>query len=65
QIAQTLELEAQLWLLQLMHHSYWQAWHQPQVHPRLERSLLQLSSYVQPRLVWEVLLWELSSWSSF
>ncbi|MDX1976902.1 MAG: DNA polymerase III subunit delta', partial [Pseudanabaenaceae cyanobacterium bins.68] len=46
QIAQTLELEAQLWLLQLMHHSYWQAWHQPQVHPRLERSLLQLSSYV-------------------
>lgn len=60
QISQTLELETQLWLLQLMHHSYWQTWHQPQIHQRLERSLLQLRSHVQPRLVWEVLLWNLS-----
>ncbi len=62
QINQTLESEQQYWLLDYLQHCYWQ----PQVgyDPTpilltLEKAKTALRSYVQPRLVWEVILMQL------
>ena len=58
QIAQTLEPESQLWLLDYLQQSRWQ---QGQIFgmEQLELARKQLLSYVQPRLVWEVTLMNL------
>jgi DNA polymerase-3 subunit delta' len=58
-IAQTLDTEAQLWLVNYLQHCYWQSQHQPVMIQRLEQARKYLLSYVQPRLVWEVTLLEL------
>ncbi|HEY9738638.1 MAG TPA: DNA polymerase III subunit delta' [Trichocoleus sp.] len=56
QIAQALDTEAQLWLVDYLQHRYWQqnasAGRQDLHH--LEQARRFLRSYVQPRLVWEV-----------
>lgn len=56
-ITQTLDTEAQLWLLDYLQHRYW---HQGQAAETaiasLEKARTYLLSYVQPRLVWEVTL---------
>lgn len=63
QLAQALEVEAQIWFLGYLQHCHWN----PQrlrssqsVLQRLEQARLQLQRSVNPRLVWEVLLLELS-----
>jgi DNA polymerase III subunit delta' len=64
-ISQTLDTEAQLWLLDYLQHRHWQHhWHQ---NPTQTQSLLSnfeqarkyLRSFVQPRLVWEITLMHL------
>ncbi|MEM9486108.1 MAG: DNA polymerase III subunit delta', partial [Cyanobacteria bacterium P01_F01_bin.116] len=58
QIAQTLEPESQLWLLDYLQQSRWQQGHS-QGMEQLELARKQLLRYVQPRLVWEVTLMNL------
>lgn len=58
QIAQTLEPESQLWLLDYLQQSRWQQGHS-QGLDQLEIARKQLLRYVQPRLVWEVTLMNL------
>ena len=55
QIAQTLEIDSQLWLLDYLQQSRWHRG-QGQGLQELEIARKQLLSYVQPRLVWEVTL---------
>ncbi len=56
-INQTLDTEAQLWLLDYLQHRYWQqGLSQAAELAALERARSYLLSYVQPRLVWEVTL---------
>ena len=57
-ITQTLDTEAQLWLVDYLQQCYWQSGQFSQVNAlrRLEEARRHLLSYVQPRLVWEVTL---------
>ncbi|MBE9135889.1 DNA polymerase III subunit delta' [Nodosilinea sp. LEGE 07088] len=61
QVAKTLDTEAQLWLLDYLLNWYWQ--HHPTESPRwlpqLEAAKGYLRRFVQPRLVWEVMLMSL------
>lgn len=59
QIVQTLEPESQLWLLDYLQQSLWQQGH---IHgmDQMELARKQLLRYVQPRLVWEVTLMNLT-----
>lgn len=59
-IDQTLDTEAQLWLVDYLQHCYWQYQHQPTIIQQLEQARKYLLGYAQPRLVWEVTLLELS-----
>ncbi|MEL6158967.1 MAG: DNA polymerase III subunit delta' [Cyanobacteria bacterium J06554_11] len=54
-ITQALDTEAQLWLLDYLQHRYWQQGASADL-TGLETARRQLLSYVQPRLVWEVML---------
>ncbi|MBD0335054.1 MAG: DNA polymerase III subunit delta' [Cyanobacteria bacterium Co-bin13] len=56
QIAQLLDTEAQLWLVDYLQHCYWQqvSCVSPAGLQALEQARKYLRSYVQPRLVWEV-----------
>ncbi len=57
EIAQALDTEAQLWLLDYLQHRYWQQGLSPETAlAALEKARSYLLSYVQPRLVWEVTL---------
>jgi DNA polymerase-3 subunit delta' len=56
QISQTLDTEAQLWLIDYLQYHYWQAQCPPSWLQRLEEARRYLLQYVQPRLVWEVTL---------
>lgn len=58
QIAQTLEPESQLWLLDYLQQSRWRQGH-IQGMEQLELARKQLLRYVQPRLVWEITLMNL------
>ena len=58
EISQTLEIEAQLWLIDYLQHCYWQQQQKTgKIHPllfqKLEKARQSLLSFVQPRLVWE------------
>lgn len=61
-INQSLDTEAQLWLIDYLQHRYWQ---QALSHSEdlkiLEQARVHLLAYVQPRLVWEVALSRLSA----
>lgn len=59
QIAQSLDPETQLWLVDYLQHHYWQQ-RQPFYLHHLEKARRYLLQYVQPRLVWEVTLQALS-----
>jgi DNA polymerase III subunit delta' len=54
QVTQSLDTEAQLWLVDYLQYGYWHT--QGQVNPlrHLEKARRYLLQYVQPRLVWEV-----------
>ena len=59
QVAKTLDVEAQLWLLDYLLHWYWQQQPTPAVTPwllALETAKRHLRRFVTPRLVWEVTL---------
>lgn len=56
-INQSLDTEAQLWLLDYMQHRYWQnGLASAETLETLEKARRYLLAYVQPRLVWEVAL---------
>ncbi|MEO0457412.1 MAG: DNA polymerase III subunit delta' [Cyanobacteria bacterium P01_A01_bin.114] len=62
QITQTLDTEAQLWLLDYLQQHHWQkalSAHVSGLLKQFEQSRKYLLSYVQPRLVWEVLMMQL------
>ncbi|MEM9164158.1 MAG: DNA polymerase III subunit delta' [Cyanobacteria bacterium P01_F01_bin.4] len=62
QITQALDTEAQLWLLDYLQQHYWQRTLSADVRDLLqmfEQSRKYLLRYVQPRLVWEVLMMQL------
>jgi DNA polymerase-3 subunit delta' len=61
QISKDLEFEVQIWLLEYLQQYLWRSLHNSQILTRLEQARQQLQGYVQPRLVWEVLLLDLSS----
>jgi DNA polymerase III subunit delta' len=57
QVSKTLDSEAQIWLLDYLQQMYWQGGLvSVGVLGRLEQAKVQLRAYVQPQLVWEVLL---------
>jgi DNA polymerase III subunit delta' len=56
QIAQALDTESQLWLLDYLQYHYWETHRQPSYLQNLEKARRYLLQYVQPRLVWEVTL---------
>jgi DNA polymerase III subunit delta' len=57
QVAKTLDSEAQIWLLDYLQQVYWQGGLvSVGVLERLEQAKGQLRAYVQPQLVWEVML---------
>jgi DNA polymerase-3 subunit delta' len=58
QVAKALDTEAQLWLLDYLLTWYWHQYpaESPRWLPRLEAAKGHLRRFVQPRLVWEVLL---------
>lgn len=63
EICSALDTPDQLWLLDYLQHSYWQQFTEKKilVSPvrHLENARQYLRSYVQPRLVWEVMLMEM------
>ncbi|QYO68028.1 GAF domain-containing protein [Leptolyngbya sp. 7M] len=59
QVDQTLEPDTQLWLLDYLQHCYWQRGQSARL-PLLENARRYLRRYVQPRLVWEVSLLQIS-----
>ncbi|MBE9109953.1 DNA polymerase III subunit delta' [Nodosilinea sp. LEGE 07298] len=61
QVAKTLDTEAQLWLLDYLLNWYWQSYpaESPRWLPKLEAAKGYLRRFVQPRLVWEVMLMDL------
>ncbi|MGB6013295.1 MAG: DNA polymerase III subunit delta', partial [Nodosilinea sp.] len=61
QVAKTLDTESQLWLLDYLLNWYWQSYptQSYQWLPKLEAAKRYLRRFVQPRLVWEVMLMEL------
>lgn len=63
QIDQTLDTEAQLWLVDFLQHRYWQQMAVQNLGPnfllKLEKTRQCLLGYAQPRLVWEVTLMDL------
>ncbi|XGB40098.1 MAG: DNA polymerase III subunit delta' [Cyanobacteria bacterium LVE1205-1] len=62
QIDQALTSEAQLWLVDYLQQWYWQQTPRPQASliKQLERIRKLLLQYVQPRLIWEVILMEIA-----
>jgi DNA polymerase III subunit delta' len=56
QIAQVLDSETQIWLIDYLQNRYWQIQAQPSILQTLEEARRYLRQYVQPRLVWEVTL---------
>jgi DNA polymerase III subunit delta' len=58
-IEQSLDAEAQLWLIDYLQQVYWRTYGQPQSLLALENARRHLLAYAQPRLVWEVTLLEL------
>lgn len=58
-IAQELDTEGQLWLVDYLQQFYWQQCHQPQIIHKLEQTRKFLLCYAQPRLVWECTFIEL------
>lgn len=63
-ICTTLDTPDQLWLLDYLQHIYWQQFTERKISVspvrHLENARQYLRSYVQPRLVWEVTLMEMS-----
>ncbi|MEP0928841.1 MULTISPECIES: DNA polymerase III subunit delta' [Cyanophyceae] len=58
QVAKTLDTESQLWLLDYLLNWYWQSYPAESLQwlPKLEAAKGYLRRFVQPRLVWEVML---------
>jgi DNA polymerase III subunit delta' len=61
QVAKALDSESQLWLLDYLLNWYWQRYptESPRWLPKLEAAKGYLRRFVQPRLVWEVMLMDL------
>ncbi len=55
EIVDNLETENQLWLINYLQYIYWEQKRQPHILQKLEETRKFILSYVQPRLVWEVM----------
>ncbi|WP_013324000.1 DNA polymerase III subunit delta' [Gloeothece verrucosa] len=60
-LAQELDTQTQLWLVDYLQYSYWQKWKNQQLLKVLEKTRQGLLAYVQPRLVWECTWLEISN----
>ncbi|MDJ0583337.1 DNA polymerase III subunit delta' [Crocosphaera sp.] len=56
EITKELDNDAQLWLINYLQYFYWQKYQDQMFLKNLESAKKQLLSYVQPRLVWDCLL---------
>ncbi len=56
QIAKELEIDGQLWLIDYLQNYFWRSQGLVSIIHSLELAKKQLASYVQPRLIWEVML---------
>ena len=56
EVTTELDNDAQLWLINYLQYSYWQKSQDQLFLKKLEAAKKQLLSYVQPRLVWDCLL---------
>ena len=61
QIDRDLDSAEQLWLVDYLQYLYWQQTRIPHIIARLEQTRAQLLAYVQPRLVWECTLLQISA----
>jgi DNA polymerase III subunit delta' len=59
-IDQNLDTEAQLWLVEYLQQLYWKNNRQKNIIEKLEKTRQYLLAFVQPRLVWEVTLLEIT-----
>ena len=55
EVVDNLETESQLWLINYLQYIYWEQKRQPNILQKLEETRKFILSYVQPRLVWEVM----------
>jgi DNA polymerase III subunit delta' len=60
-IDKQLDATEQLWLVDYLQYVYWHRYRVPQLVERLEQTRSHLLAYVQPRLVWECTLLEISA----
>jgi len=58
QITKELEIDTQLWLIDYLQTYFWRSQGLVSIARSLEVAKKQLASYVQPRLIWEVMLVE-------
>ncbi|MBI4781379.1 MAG: DNA polymerase III subunit delta' [Oscillatoriophycideae cyanobacterium NC_groundwater_1537_Pr4_S-0.65um_50_18] len=65
QIAQGLDSETQIWLIDYLQNRYWQMQAHPGILQQLEAARRYLRQYVQPRLVWEVTLTKIKDEGAF
>lgn len=56
---ETLELHAQLWILQYLQWLWWQQTSDASLIEKLQNAKMQIQMFIQPKLVWDVLLMEL------
>ncbi len=61
EIVDNLETETQLWLINYLQYIYWEQKRQPNILHKLEETRKFILSYVQPRLVWEVMFLSLAN----
>ncbi len=66
EITKTLDFQTQVWLIDYLQQEYWESCLNGEFSSKIEQGLQQLETsrqlllnYVQPRLVWEVTLWEI------
>ena len=61
EVTKELDTPAQLWLVDYLQYCYWNKWREQRMVAGWEKARRCLLSYVQPRLVWECTLLEVSS----
>lgn len=63
-LTQELDTQVQLWLIDYLQYAYWQKSNNKKLLQSLEKARQSLLAYVQPRLVWECTLLEMSNFKN-
>lgn len=64
QITKELEVDLQLWLIDYLQNYFWEQQRSKSVLQHLDKARELIARYVQPRLVWEVTLLQISALNS-